>query len=636
VLSIALSSIYVGFGTGLFAEDQLQSENVKEKEQKVNFLTRLQHAVQLGIGREIDVNPGKIIVGVEPEKTNALLQGLAECCANAANINMTQIVAGVDSGAKPGSLHAKPAASAAAAAAPARSTAVPASSGAGGGGPLRPSRAPIELPPGVGGEDFVATTMRVIGALIDKPKMVDKLLRKPPFRFIHDIVTAVMAKTTYPEGYFTPDELNSANFTETNAKLAFLQKLIDLVAATNSVDLSQVNPKKIAAGLEPENTNTLLQQFGYAAASGISARDVMARLASGYAPSGGATAAAPADDGAAAAAASAAAAAQAEAARKAKAAADAESRKAAALAASAEKERAAQAAAATAAANKPMPKLGLSDLSRTDQSENAVAQGGEEDQVRTKIERPKTARKAPPKLPSNLIEEKKAVVESASAASAQHTDEKKQSEPISRVIAEGANIADADDDDEDDHANGGMGGADVLAGFDSTEGGGEDGLVVRSMKNKLKEAGGGDGGMKIRSSAAAGAGMTASQLEELRRSVQTLCQSVNPLGKCVEFVREDVDAMSKELARWKTVHIEYTEQLEQEKKTTERIVEPITIQINEADYQMAEMQRYALSLIHTYTLSHNELFHMCHCRIRICSFQCSFIFFFVLHLYVNC
>lgn len=385
-----------------------------------------------------------------------------------------------------------------------------------------------------------------------------------------------LSLSAYPDGYFSADELNSATLSETNAKLAWLQKLIDLVAATNNVDLSLVNPKKIAAGLEPEHTNTLLQQFAYAAASGIAASDVMAKMAAG---GGGAPAAAePADDGGAAAAAAA------EQARKAKAAADAEARKAAALAASQEKEKAAAAAAAAAASSKPMPKLGLNSLSNSEAGGQQAA-ADDEAQVRTKIERPKTARKAPPKLPSNLIDEKKA----EPTAAASPSEEKK--EPASRVIAEGDNQADPDDEEEEPASNVG---AEALAGFDSGEGArDDDGGLVRSMKDKLKGAQSNDGGMKIRSSAtvAGAGGMSAAQIDDLRKSIQNLCQSVNPLGKCVDFVREDVDSMGKELQRWRTIHGEFTEQLEQERRATERIVEPLTNQLNEVELQILEQKR---------------------------------------------
>jgi TRAF3-interacting protein 1 len=32
--------------------------------------------------------------------------------------------------------------------------------------------------------------------------------------------------------------------------------------------------------------------------------------------------------------------------------------------------------------------------------------------------------------------------------------------------------------------------------------------------------------------------------------VQKLCQSTNPLGKCMDFVHEDLAAMAKEHDRW--------------------------------------------------------------------------------------
>jgi TRAF3-interacting protein 1 len=39
-------------------------------------------------------------------------------------------------------------------------------------------------------------------------------------------------------------------------------------------------------------------------------------------------------------------------------------------------------------------------------------------------------------------------------------------------------------------------------------------------------------------------------IDALRTSVQRLCQSTNPLGKCMDFVHEDLTAMSKEYERW--------------------------------------------------------------------------------------
>ncbi len=56
------------------------------------------------------------------------------------------------------------------------------------------------------------------------------------------------------------------------------------------------------------------------------------------------------------------------------------------------------------------------------------------------------------------------------------------------------------------------------------------------------------------------------QNEQLREWVQKLCQSVNPLGKCVDFVHEDMDMMTRELSRWQKEFETQQERLEVEKR----------------------------------------------------------------------
>lgn len=51
-------------------------------------------------------------------------------------------------------------------------------------------------------------------------------------------------------------------------------------------------------------------------------------------------------------------------------------------------------------------------------------------------------------------------------------------------------------------------------------------------------------------------------IPELRKSIQLLCQSTNPLGKSLDYLQEDVDQMSKELENWKKSLVVYKLQAE--------------------------------------------------------------------------
>jgi TRAF3-interacting protein 1 len=76
---------------------------------------------------------------------------------------------------------------------------------------------------------LVAQSKELLSNLITKPKMTEKLLSKPPFRFLHDTVSAVVKTTGFGEGLMQGDELNSGAITDKAAKMAYLDKIFNFV-----------------------------------------------------------------------------------------------------------------------------------------------------------------------------------------------------------------------------------------------------------------------------------------------------------------------------------------------------------------------------------------------------------------------
>ncbi|CAK57360.1 unnamed protein product (macronuclear) [Paramecium tetraurelia] len=115
--------------------------------------------------------------------------------------------------------------------------------------------------------DFWKPTADLYSALFEKPKMSQKLLERPPFKYIFDIIMETTKQTGYAKGLYTTDELDGNSYDNKDKKLMFLQKIIDLTSMMLKEEIA-AKPGKIAAGLEPENTNLLLQAIYRAAVSG--------------------------------------------------------------------------------------------------------------------------------------------------------------------------------------------------------------------------------------------------------------------------------------------------------------------------------------------------------------------------------
>lgn len=101
-------------------------------------------------------------------------------------------------------------------------------------------------------------TKNTLGSLISKPPMRDKLLGRPPLRFLHDCVTAVTEATGFLDGVFVGPELEPKEM-DRDAKIAFIAKLVaELEARLGGVSLA-INPGEVVAGKNPQRTNLMLQ-----------------------------------------------------------------------------------------------------------------------------------------------------------------------------------------------------------------------------------------------------------------------------------------------------------------------------------------------------------------------------------------
>lgn len=104
--------------------------------------------------------------------------------------------------------------------------------------------------------------------LFEKPKMSEKLLLKPPFKYIFDIIMETSKRTGFAKDLFSSAELAPEFYTNKENKILFLKKAQDLVQTMLQREIP-CKPTRVVAGHEPENTNLLLQAIYESAVSGI-------------------------------------------------------------------------------------------------------------------------------------------------------------------------------------------------------------------------------------------------------------------------------------------------------------------------------------------------------------------------------
>ncbi|RLN93594.1 hypothetical protein BBJ28_00015856 [Nothophytophthora sp. Chile5] len=456
----------------------------------------------------------------------------------------------------------------------------------------------------------VERTKELMEQVISKPKMSAKLLSKPPFRFLHDIVSEVTRATGFAEGLFAGEELDSGAIKEKGPKLDYLNKILLCVSCQLNVEL-EAKSAKIVAGLEPEATNKFLQLLVVACRSGSSSEAVRRVLAGDTAGRGG-SATKPSSREATP-----------ETKQPARSTTPQEAKPRAPQAAAEAKEKTKEAAPGSFSG--PMKPLAVKSISGDDAgnedgnlrfgagSAEGKADDGEEEGTRvgmsapgtsgtSRTSRPTTARRRPPKLKENVTEVGRLLVHDTKVA------------PVAGIMKDGDN-GDTDSEDET------VGGGDDASGQPhstllSGERGDAHGRLVRdilkdqSAEEAARRAKEGEDPAAVATNEAetgirfghrkksfkpdrtkSSSGAAASSLAEmnaLRADIQRLCQAANPVGKSVEFVHEDTDAMAKELEFWRKEHARKRDALADEQKHTEEALQPLQVQLREVEEQVKE------------------------------------------------
>ena len=116
--------------------------------------------------------------------------------------------------------------------------------------------------------DYWTETGKLFGSLIEKPKMTEFLLKKPPPKYIFDIIINTMKKTNFPKGLLTEQEMSQKYFmADSHHKYIILDKVINFTEMVfdENFEIKIIN---ILFGEQPDKTNYFLQKFYKAATNG--------------------------------------------------------------------------------------------------------------------------------------------------------------------------------------------------------------------------------------------------------------------------------------------------------------------------------------------------------------------------------
>jgi len=611
-----------GFPEGLYQGPELIGKGIKDKQSKISWLNKLIQCLESVTSESITVDPTKIVAGMEPECTNQMLQIFGSIAIDVVNgqLSMSQILENMNSGSSinkendDGDPEADESGTGDSTKRSQQTQPDPSD-----GPPLSNSShstksvksPPTEPPPPSSTnhenkEQWLLDTQRTLGALIQRPRLLDKLLRRPPFRFLFDVIRSLIKATGFPLQFLDESsDITNADMKDAKFKFVFLSKLIVIASAVSNEDLSFIDPKQIIAGRHPEATNILLTRLAEAATATLDVDAIQKRIASIK---------------------------QQQRDRKQKEQKEKEQKE---REQKEEREKAQRQKdskkmkskkesqsrpthrADTARKNAPiMPKLELEQLSNStkpnpvkpvplkltetqnqndDSSSNAQSQPF---QAIQKLQRPRTARRAPPKLKSNVVEEdkgselKNAVIIMDDAENEEYggdgdddaeleaMKETKEDSELQRL-----GFIDRIDDDRER--------SERVQGVDELENGadGDHGKLVRDILDAQS-------GIKLDSMKLGthrkDSAKSMERMESMREMIQTLCQTCLPLGKCIDMVFQDVEGINTELMKWKQQIAANESKLSVERKETQRVLAPFDEKLKEIENEIKRQNQMIL------------------------------------------
>ncbi|CAO1432313.1 unnamed protein product [Diamesa tonsa] len=81
---------------------------------------------------------------------------------------------------------------------------------------------------------------------------------------------------------------------------------------------------------------------------------------------------------------------------------------------------------------------------------------------------------------------------------------------------------------------------------------------------------------------------TVKQIEHLKDLIQKLIRSVNPMGKLMDFIQEDIDSMQREYTKWNEIFKIATIDLKREQNETANAIEPLKYQLTQLESNIKE------------------------------------------------